>query len=152
MVVTQGSATGWGTQGKENAGKQTRAMNSELSVGGSRQRKTVLNLPRGVQTGALCSCVAVPKRGTEEGKVRKSSFCLGLAWQVFGSGGVTGVAAVRTCSNLPPCPAEPIPAASKTDPLLAKAEPLSDSGSASVTITYLRMGKNCWAAAAGRGE
>jgi len=74
-----------------------RATNSELSVGGSRQRKKVLPLPRGIQTGALCSCVAVPKCGTEEGRVRKSSFCLGLAWQGFGGGGPTGVASVRTC-------------------------------------------------------
>ncbi|KAM9590913.1 uncharacterized protein ACIBXB_005945 [Morphnus guianensis] len=35
---------------------------------------------------------------------------------------------------------KPMPASSKTDPLLAKAEPISDSGSASV-ITYLRRGK-----------
>jgi len=39
LFVTEGSATGWGTQGKESSGKQTRAMNNELSVGRSRQRK-----------------------------------------------------------------------------------------------------------------
>ena len=38
---------------------------------------------------------------------------------------------------------EPIPASSKMDPLLAKAKPISYSGSTSV-ITYLRRGeKNC---------
>ncbi|GAB0210172.1 hypothetical protein GRJ2_003483000 [Grus japonensis] len=40
-----------------------------------------------------------------------------------------------------------MPASSKTDPLLAKAEPISDSGSTSV-ITYLRRGKNCCTTAA----
>ncbi|KAK4810610.1 hypothetical protein QYF61_007347 [Mycteria americana] len=35
---------------------------------------------------------------------------------------------------------EPMPAGSKTDPPLAKAEPISDSGTASVII-YLRRGK-----------
>ncbi|KAK4830386.1 hypothetical protein QYF61_010613 [Mycteria americana] len=36
---------------------------------------------------------------------------------------------------------QPMPASSKTDPMLAKVEPISDGGSASV-ITYLRRGKN----------
>jgi len=35
------------------------------------------------------------------------------------------------------CLIKPVPAGSKTDPLLAKAKPISDGGSASV-ITYLR--------------
>ena len=46
---------------------------------------------------------------------------------------------------------EPMSARSKTDPLLAKAEPISDGGSASV-ITYLRRGKYCCATAVGRQE
>jgi len=50
------------------------------------------------------------------------------------------VAAVSICQKLPACPTEPMPAGSKTDPPLAKAEPTSDSGSASV-ITDLRTGK-----------
>jgi len=41
LFVTEGSAAGWGTQGKESSGKQMRAVNNELSVGGSRQRKKV---------------------------------------------------------------------------------------------------------------
>ncbi|KAK4815591.1 hypothetical protein QYF61_004806 [Mycteria americana] len=60
----------------------------------------------------------------------------------FGSKGTTGVASVRRCQKLHPCWTEPDPAGSKTDPPLAKAEPISNSGSTSV-ITYLRMGKNC---------
>ena len=47
---------------------------------------------------------------------------------------------MRSCWNLPPCLTEPMPASSKTDPLLGKAEPISDSGSTSV-ITCLRKGK-----------
>jgi len=41
---------------------------------------------------------------------------------------------------------EPVPAGSKMDPLLAKAEPISDIGSTSVTI-YLRNSENRCAAA-----
>ena len=49
-------------------------------------------------------------------------------------------------SGAVPLQAEPVPAGSKTDPLLAKAEPISDAGSISV-ITYLRKGKKHCAAA-----
>jgi len=51
------------------------------------------------------------------------------------------VASERSCEKLPPCLIKPLPATSKTDPLLAKAKPISESGSASV-ITYLRREKN----------
>jgi len=47
---------------------------------------------------------------------------------------------VRSCEKLPPCLIKPEPASSKMDPLLAKARPVSDGGSAS-GITYLRRGK-----------
>ena len=60
---------------------------------------------------------------------------IGFAWQGFGSGRATGVASVRSCQKLPPCLTEPMPAGSKTDPLLAKAEPISNGGSTS-GITY----------------
>ena len=50
---------------------------------------------------------------------------------------------VRSCKNIPPCLTEPVPAGSKTDPLLAKAQPINDGGSTSV-ITYLRKGKKLW--------
>jgi len=44
-----------------------------------------------------------------------------------------------------------MPTSSTTDPLLAKAEPISDGGSASV-ITYLRRGKTCCGTALEREE
>jgi len=50
------------------------------------------------------------------------------------------VASVRSCQKLPPCLIKPVPAGSKTDLLLAKAKPISDSGSSSV-IKYLRKGR-----------
>lgn len=56
-----------------------------------------------------------------------------VSWQGFGSGG----ASVRSCYKFPPCSIEPVMVTSKMDPLLAKSEPISDSGSSSV-ITYLR--------------
>jgi len=59
--------------------------------------------------------------------------CIGFAWQNFGSGEATGVASVRSCQKLPPCPTKSIMSArSKTDLLLAKAEPINEGGSASV--------------------
>jgi len=61
------------------------------------------------------------------------------------------VASVRSCQKLPSCPVEPVPDGSKTDPLLAKAKPVSEGGSTSV-ITYLRRGKTCCETAAGREE
>jgi len=50
------------------------------------------------------------------------------------------VSSVRRCEKLPPSLIEPMPAGSKKDSLLAKAEPISDGGSTS-GITYLGMGK-----------
>jgi len=46
------------------------------------------------------------------------------------------VAAVRSCWKVPLCLIEPMPAGSKVDPPLARAEPIGDGGSAS-GITYL---------------
>jgi len=54
--------------------------------------------------------------------------------------GATGVASVRSCWKLPLCLMELMPGGSKMDPLLAKAETISNSGSASM-ITYLRRKK-----------
>ena len=48
--------------------------------------------------------------------------------------------------KLPPHQTEPVTASSKTDPPLAKAEPISNVGSTSVA-TYLGKGKKCCAAA-----
>jgi len=50
-----------------------------------------------------------------------------------------------------PCPIQLIPEDSKTDPLLAKAKPISDGGSTSV-ITCLGRGKNCCARAVKKEE
>jgi len=47
---------------------------------------------------------------------------------------------LRNCEKLPPCLIKPVPAGSKMDPPLAKAKPISNSGSAS-GITYLRRGR-----------
>ena len=66
-------------------------------------------------------------------------------------GWATRVASVRRHQKLLPCWTEPVPAGSKMDLLVAKAEPVSDVGSTSV-IPYLRKGKKCCVAAAGREE
>jgi len=64
---------------------------------------------------------------------------------VFGVGSKVFVAGVyrggfsENMQKPPPRPTEPRPAGSKTDLLLAKAQPISDGGSTSV-ITYLRRG------------
>jgi len=42
------------------------------------------------------------------------------------------VASVRSCEKLPPCLIKPVLDGSKMDPLLPKAKPISDGGSASV--------------------
>jgi len=47
------------------------------------------------------------------------------------------VASVRSCQKRPLCPTEPMPAGSKVDPPLAKAEPISVGGSTS-RIMHLR--------------
>jgi len=54
--------------------------------------------------------------------------------------GDSEVALVRSCWKLPLCPTEPVPASSEMHPLLAKAEPISDGGSAFV-VTCLRRGE-----------
>ena len=56
---------------------------------------------------------------------------LDLRGQVLVAVKVTGVASVRSCQKLLQCLAEPRPARSRTDPLLAKAEPSSDGSNAS---------------------
>jgi len=56
---------------------------------------------------------------------------LGLCGKVLVAEGGTGVASARSCWKLPLCPTQPVPPGSKTGPLLAKAEPISNSGSTS---------------------
>ena len=58
---------------------------------------------------------------------------------------------MRRCQKLPPCQMETVPAGSKMDPPLGKAEPIIKVGSSAV-ITYVRRGKSCCATAAGTGE
>ena len=65
---------------------------------------------------------------------------LALCGKVLVVGEVTGVASVRSCWKLPLCLTEPIPAGSEMDPLLDKAEAISNSGNASV-VTFLRRKK-----------
>jgi len=67
---------------------------------------------------------------------------VGLHGKVLVAGGRIGMASVRSCEKLPPCLIKPVPAISKTDPLLAKAKPIGDGGSTSV-ITYLTREKIC---------
>jgi len=62
--------------------------------------------------------------------------------KVLVAGGLQGVASVRSCQKLPLCPTDPVPASSKMDPLLAKAEPISYCGGTS-GIKYGRREKNC---------
>jgi len=77
---------------------------------------------------------------------------MGLHGKVLVVGGAIRVASVRSCQKLPLCLIKPVPAGSKRDPPLAKAEPISNSGSASVR-TYLRRGrKTCGATAVKREE
>ena len=73
--------------------------------------------------------------------------CVARFWYL---GGYRG-ASVRSRQKLPLCPTEPMPASSKTDPLLAKAECISDSGSASGR-TDLRGEKSCCATETGARE
>jgi len=56
---------------------------------------------------------------------------LGLHGKVLVAGRAAGVASARSCWKLPPCLIEPMPAGSTMDLPLAKAEPISDGGSAS---------------------
>lgn len=65
------------------------------------------------------------------------NFCIEFTWQLFGSSKRkrdAGVASVRRHQELTPYQTEPVLGSSKTDSLLVKAEPISDFGSASVTI------------------
>jgi len=67
--------------------------------------------------------------------------CIGFRWQTSKWGCRVGIC--KRHQGLLPCGTEPVLAGSKMDPLLAKAEPISDADSAS-EITYLRKGKkNC---------
>jgi len=53
------------------------------------------------------------------------------------------VASVRSCQKFPLCLIKPMPAGSKMDTPLAKAEPISDSGSACMIAYFRSRTKNC---------
>jgi len=64
----------------------------------------------------------------------------GLHGKVLGGGAAIGMASARRCEKFPPCLIQLVPAGSKRDLLLTKAQPVSHDGSTSV-ITHLRRGK-----------
>lgn len=66
---------------------------------------------------------------------------LGFVWQVFCSRGGCRGSIFEKLQKLPLCPSEPKPAGSKSDLPLAKAECISETGSAS-RRTDLTKGKN----------
>lgn len=51
---------------------------------------------------------------------------LELAWVGVASRGVTALAYVRSCQKFSLCPAEPMPARSRTDPPLVKPQPIKN--------------------------
>lgn len=65
---------------------------------------------------------------------------MGLLGKALVVGDVTGVALYEAARTFPYVQTEPTPAGSKRDPLLAKAQLISDSGSISVR-THLRRRK-----------
>lgn len=87
----------------------------------------------------------------------KFHLCVGFKWQIFSCRSISWVASVRD-QKLSPCQTKPVTAGSKTDPLLPKAEPISDAGGAFIismqhicnthdviTIYDFGKGKNCCA-------
>jgi len=58
---------------------------------------------------------------------------------------------VKSRQKFPQCLTEPVPAGSKTDSPLAKAEPISDSGRTSVAA-YIRRKENTYIRAFAAGE
>ena len=52
------------------------------------------------------------------------------------------MSSVRSCEKLPPCLRKPVLAGSKTDPLQAKAKPISNGGSTFVITCLKRGGKD----------
>lgn len=67
---------------------------------------------------------------------------IGFVWTGFGIGGATGMAFLRSCQKLPPYPREPMPASSRMNPPLSKAEPIRAGGSASGTTDFKERQKN----------
>jgi len=62
-------------------------------------------------------------------------------WQGFGTGGGYRGGFCERLTEASPCPIELVPASSMTDPPLAKAQPISDGGSASMGTYSKREGE-----------
>jgi len=71
-------------------------------------------------------------------EIHRQAVSIGFTWQGFRTGRIAGVASVRRHQKLLPCQIEPVPVGSKMDPLLAKAEPISNA-----VIMYLRKSEKC---------
>lgn len=63
---------------------------------------------------------------------------LRFMWQGLSSIGAAGVASVNIVQKLPHIKSEPASASSKTDPLLAKAKPVSNVGFSSVRANLMK--------------
>lgn len=87
--------------------------------------------PHPVNLFLLPSCHTIPSHSCRSW----SAHAIGLHGNVLSAGRLQGVASMASWQKLPSCPTEP--ASSKTDPLLAKAEPITNCGCAS-GIMYLR--------------
>jgi len=77
---------------------------------------------------------------------------VGLHGKVLTAGGVKGGGFCEKLLEASPCLIQSMPACSKTDPLLAKAKTISDGGSSSGVVTYIRRGKTCCGTAVKREE
>lgn len=66
--------------------------------------------------------------------------CICFTWKRGGGGGRLQVRPLKRDQELTPCQTQPVPGSPKTVPQLAKVEPISDIGPASVII-YLRKDK-----------
>lgn len=73
---------------------------------------------------------------------KKGIYTVFVAWFWYWDGRATGLASVIRYYKLSLCPMDPIPAGTKMDLLLAKAEPITDGGNTS-GIKELRRGKSC---------
>lgn len=71
---------------------------------------------------------------------------LGFHGKIFAGRGASGVTTLRRHKKLPPHQAKPVPAASRTDLLVVRAETINDLGSTHLNI-YLRKCKKCCATA-----
>lgn len=86
-----------------------------------------------------------PKRNLHDYMISlpgKKKECYALVWHrlIFGSGGPTGIAAVRSCWKVPPCPTEPILKGSEDR---HAAGPVREVFNGSVMTRLRRKSKQC---------